>query len=458
MSNPLAGAKTIVVIDWPSKDVPDSLAKAGLEVHVHGGPEPDNWSVQEAVDEQEVVGRRTGTAPGHAEVVYSYRPLDELDEILDLARQVGAKTVWLQSGKDSGGQPDVRGTWLPDDVRAATRDAVESAGFAYVGERYIGEAARSLARATDDGGWDRPTGDRRDDDAADRDYAGGERDDAGTRRDLDGQERDRAAERRDQRAEERDRAADHRDRRAEERDRAAEERDRRAERAEALGHTETPEVARRQAAEDRDQAAEDRPAGAADRTAAEGDREKALSDRDAGATERILAESDRETALDDRGASAKERDDASIDSLTGVYTRGLGLQELTREMERSFRSGRPLAVGFVDVDGLKRLNDAEGHAAGDRMLAQVATALRSTLRSYDLVFRYGGDEFVCAMSDLTLGEADGRLRLVNEALEQGSESGSVTFGLAELQQRDSAESLISRADQDLYRQKSRPAG
>ena len=148
MPNVLEDATTIVVIDWPSRDVPDSLAKAGLEVHVHGGPEPDNWSVQEVGEGGEVVGRQTGVAPTHADVVYSYRPLEELAEILQMARQVGAKTVWLQSGKDSDGKPDVRGIWLADEMRAKTRAAVESAGFTYLDEPYIGEEARGSETST----------------------------------------------------------------------------------------------------------------------------------------------------------------------------------------------------------------------------------------------------------------------------------------------------------------------
>ena len=140
----LQGGKRIAVVDWPSKDVPDSLARAGLEVSVHGGPEPDNWSVQEVGPDGEVVGRYTGKAPASAEVVYSHRPLAELDEILAMAKQVGAKTVWLQSGKDAEGKPDVRGTWFSDEDRSTARAAVEGAGFTFVDEVYIGDAARSL--------------------------------------------------------------------------------------------------------------------------------------------------------------------------------------------------------------------------------------------------------------------------------------------------------------------------
>ena len=141
----LETAERIVVVDWPSKDVPDSLARAGLEVWVHGGPEPDNWSIQEVGEGDEVVGRKTGTPPVSADLVYSYRPLEELHEILALATRVGAKAVWLQSGRNEDGHADPRGTWMPDEDRAAARATVEGSGFGYVDSPYIGDAARARA-------------------------------------------------------------------------------------------------------------------------------------------------------------------------------------------------------------------------------------------------------------------------------------------------------------------------
>jgi diguanylate cyclase (GGDEF)-like protein len=119
-------------------------------------------------------------------------------------------------------------------------------------------------------------------------------------------------------------------------------------------------------------------------------------------------------------------------------------------MARASRSDQPLVVAFVDVDHLKAINDLFGHAAGDRMLVEVATALRDKLRSYDLIIRFGGDEFVCAISGLNLAEATERLALVNAVLEVGPEHGSVTIGLAELRPEDSVDSLIARADAALY--------
>jgi diguanylate cyclase (GGDEF)-like protein len=118
-------------------------------------------------------------------------------------------------------------------------------------------------------------------------------------------------------------------------------------------------------------------------------------------------------------------------------------------------------VAFVDVDGLKPINDAEDHAAGDLTIQQVAGALRSTLRAYDLVIRYGGDEFVCAMcamSGVSLAAAEERMAQVVIALDDGAPRRSVSVGPAQLEQQDTLDSVIARADAALYAARSQQAG
>ncbi len=271
--------------------------------------------------------------------------------------------------------------------------------------------------------------------------APGQRDLLVDRRDLAGNRRDLAGIRRDQAGDQRDQAAHQRDQAADERDQAADQRDQAAERSESSAtprgktgpHSESA-LARRQAA---------------------ADRRRASQDRGAGASERTEAELDRDTALADRGASAREREHASHDDLTGTYLRGAGFVELERDIRRARRDRQPLVVVFVDVDGLKVINDVHGHAAGDRTLLAVASALRAKLRPHDLIIRYGGDEFVCAVSGVRTAEARQRLALVNAVLAGGSEHGSISAGLAELLPFDSAGDLVARADAALYRQRQR---
>lgn len=149
MSTPqqtLQSAKTILVIDWPSKDVPESLARAGFDVVVRGGPGPEDFSAYELKGDA-VVSRRTGPAPEKVDLVYSYRPLSELPGITDFAVKLHAKAIWSQSGVLPNGADDPKGCWLsPEDLYTA-RAFVEAAGLTFVHEPYIGDVARALQLA-----------------------------------------------------------------------------------------------------------------------------------------------------------------------------------------------------------------------------------------------------------------------------------------------------------------------
>lgn len=175
--------------------------------------------------------------------------------------------------------------------------------------------------------------------------------------------------------------------------------------------------------------------------------------RQESAQERIAAAADRDAAAADREQAALDRSHAGVDELTGVFRRGTGELALIHELDRARRSGRPLVLVVIDVDELKTVNDNQGHAAGDALLRDVPTAITSTLRSYDVTVRWGGDEFVCALSDVTLGGASNRVAEMQRALEALRPGTSISTGLAELRDDDSLESLIARADRDLYRAK-----
>jgi diguanylate cyclase (GGDEF)-like protein len=313
----------------------------------------------------------------------------------------------------------------------------------------------------------RQAGARRDTSADERDHAAQQRDDTSDVRDHDRDERDQAADERDRAGDERDVVADARDRAADRRDAAAQRRDERAERAEESTYPELTVQAqeklrdvRASAAADRAVSAGDRQLNAADRAYSAGARENAEVDRITASTDRRMgdndrehAEADRQSSSDDRLDAATDRESSHLDELTGAYRRGPGLLELQREVSRATRTSQPLAVLFVDVDHLKQVNDSQGHTAGDRLLQDVGMVLASKMRSYDLLMRYGGDEFVCVLAGVSGGVAAGRMAQASTTLLSLPSRGSMSIGVAELIRGDTAATLVERADDDMYRRR-----
>ena len=228
----------------------------------------------------------------------------------------------------------------------------------------------------------------------------------------------------------RDETADDRDRSSEDQDRASEARDQRS-----------------QARDDRAEAREGAnrrfdPKAATDRAAAKRDRQGSAGDR-------RHARHDRGAASTDRNLSARERAAAVLDGLTGAYRRDPGLLVLEREIVRAKRTGHPFVLAFVDVDGLKATNDSRGHAAGDALLGRVANAIKGSVREYDLLVRFGGDEFLCGISDLHLAVATERFDAARAGLAGGGE-GTFSVGMCELTADDSLDDLIKCADAVMY--------
>ena len=129
----LKGVETVLVIDWPSKEVPELLARRSINVVVRGGPGPEDYSAYEVKD-GEIVVRRTGCAPKHVDLMYSYRPLSELPGIIASAKELGAGTIWSQSGLNADGKKDLRGCWVPESELRAAREMVEAAGLTLIVE------------------------------------------------------------------------------------------------------------------------------------------------------------------------------------------------------------------------------------------------------------------------------------------------------------------------------------
>jgi diguanylate cyclase len=115
------------------------------------------------------------------------------------------------------------------------------------------------------------------------------------------------------------------------------------------------------------------------------------------------------------------------------------------EMHRARRESDGLVAAYIDVVGLKALNDAKGHAAGDALLREVADGVRRHMRPYDFFVRLGGDEFLCALPNVTEVEARKRFDSLLGELQE-SDGSSVTIGYSELRDGDTADDLVSRAD------------
>ena len=259
-------------------------------------------------------------------------------------------------------------------------------------------------------------------------------------RDRSAQQRLYSAQGRVESADSRDQIARARDLTALARDQAAELRDRELATRAASGD-DLEEIVR--------QAAEDRRSAAADRAEAADSRARAVADRAQAARSALPAQADRDELLHQLAI-------AETDGLTGTRARATGLEHVDNEIARARRTMAPLVVAYIDVVGLKAVNDADGHAAGDALLQRAVDAIREHLRSYDLIVRIGGDEFLCVMSGATIKDAEHRFNVIQTALGADAEPCEIKVGFAELEAEDSAAELIRRADAELL--VSRPEG
>ncbi|OIO94298.1 MAG: diguanylate cyclase response regulator [Armatimonadetes bacterium CG2_30_59_28] len=151
---------------------------------------------------------------------------------------------------------------------------------------------------------------------------------------------------------------------------------------------------------------------------------------------------------------------ATQDSLTGMLNRRLVLDILERELTRGQRLELPLAVLMIDIDHFKAVNDAYGHQAGDAVLKEVAARVSTTVRPYDSVGRYGGEEFLVILP----GCDEPRAQIVAERLccvvsrevvhtSAAEISVTLSLGLALSAQGETSERLVHAADRALYEAK-----
>lgn len=255
-------------------------------------------------------------------------------------------------------------------------------------------------------------------------------------------ERERSAQARVDAADQRDAIARARDLAAVARDRAADARDLALERQDAAYEQSLGAEVMVRATAHRRRAAEHRLQAAEHRALAARDRESAAEDRQQAAGERLQALADREQL-------ARELVIAETDALTGARTRAAGLIDLDHELDRCRRTSGLLVVAYIDVVGLKTINDSHGHGAGDELLRRVVALVRGHLRPYDLIIRLGGDEFLCAMSNMTLLDARRRFSAISAELAAAPDAGAIRTGFAEFATDQVATELIARADSEL---------
>lgn len=150
------------------------------------------------------------------------------------------------------------------------------------------------------------------------------------------------------------------------------------------------------------------------------------------------------------------------DSLCGVLARGYLIELASHDLALARRYGHPLAIGMLDIDHFKRVNDTWGHPTGDALLREVSKACAGVLRASDYFGRFGGEEFVCVMPETDVAEALAcaeRMRRAVDAVRLETPTGvvrcTISIGVAELEPGHAdIDELLAAADGALYRAKS----
>ncbi len=149
------------------------------------------------------------------------------------------------------------------------------------------------------------------------------------------------------------------------------------------------------------------------------------------------------------------------DPLTNVNNRGAMDKVLPREIALARRFATPMSLLVLDVDKFKLINDAHGHQVGDDVLQSFAAVLQDCVRDTDLIFRYGGDEFVISLSSTGISGAMELAERVRSNIERCHQYSNIqmmlstSIGVTELRENDTAESLFLRADSALLEAKRR---
>jgi diguanylate cyclase (GGDEF)-like protein len=157
------------------------------------------------------------------------------------------------------------------------------------------------------------------------------------------------------------------------------------------------------------------------------------------------------------GATVRKLSQQALsDDLTGLGNRRWLTERLQEEIAKAGRSGKPLSVVLLDLDNFKTINDRHGHGAGDGALTATGEVLRSSLRSFDIAARIGGEEFCLVLPETSLEEGWRIAERVRKALEdvrmEPLPRGGITasFGVCETSGEEQIHDIFKRADEALY--------
>ncbi|MVX64765.1 GGDEF domain-containing protein [Clostridium chromiireducens] len=171
-------------------------------------------------------------------------------------------------------------------------------------------------------------------------------------------------------------------------------------------------------------------------------------------------QSDLKKEIEDRiRAEEKLKYYAAIDTLTGVYNRGMGLALLEAEIKSIRRNKDVFSMCYIDLDGLKHVNDNYGHPEGDELLVITCKLVKEVIRNNDILCRVGGDEFIILFPNMQKEDVDEAMRKITLNIVKENEKKlrpydiSFSYGIVQVECDDgkSIDEIIQMADADMYK-------
>lgn len=146
-----------------------------------------------------------------------------------------------------------------------------------------------------------------------------------------------------------------------------------------------------------------------------------------------------------------------IDSLTGLYNRRHIKERLSEEYQLFIRTGQIFSIMIIDIDDFKQINDTYGHDVGDRVLKTLSNTIREIIRDYDVIARWGGEEFLLLFPRLENIDTESRAEVIRKAVENQihpyNDKGlsiTITIGAATIKKGETVKQVMKRADNALY--------